>query len=76
MYQTTNLPNTRLHIADVLRGIAVMGIILIHNVEHMEFYSFPDEINRLRTVEYDKLLSAIDSRFDIVSRLGIRFVSL
>jgi len=42
MYQTTNLPNSRLHIADVLRGIAVMGIILIHNVEHMEFYNFPE----------------------------------
>ncbi len=46
MYQTTNLPNTRLHIADALRGIAIIGIILIHNVEHMDFYSFPEATNR------------------------------
>jgi uncharacterized membrane protein YeiB len=38
MYQSSNLPNTHLHIADALRGIAIIGIILIHNVEHMNFY--------------------------------------
>jgi uncharacterized protein len=42
MYRTSNLPNTRLQVADALRGIAVMGIILIHNVEHMNFYRFPE----------------------------------
>jgi len=41
MYRTTNLPNTRLHVADALRGIAIIGIILLHNVEHMNFYRFP-----------------------------------
>lgn len=45
MYQTTNRPNTRLHIADALRGIAIAGIILIHNIEHMNFYRFPEETN-------------------------------
>ena len=38
MYQTSNLPNTRLHVADALRGIALIGIILIHNVDHMDFF--------------------------------------
>ncbi|EJX03619.1 membrane protein containing DUF418 [gut metagenome] len=28
--------------ADVLRGIAVMGIILLHSIEHFNFYSYPD----------------------------------
>ncbi len=42
MYQSSHLPNTRLHIADALRGIAIIGIILIHNVEHMNFYRFPE----------------------------------
>lgn len=29
MYRTTNLPNTRIEVADALRGIAVAGIILV-----------------------------------------------
>ena len=26
---------------DALRGFAVMGIILLHNIEHFNYYSFP-----------------------------------
>ena len=33
-YKTRNLPNTRIDVADALRGIAVAGIILYHSVEH------------------------------------------
>jgi uncharacterized protein len=47
MYQTSNLSNTRLNVADALRGIAIMGILLLHNVEHMNFYSFPETTNEL-----------------------------
>jgi uncharacterized protein len=45
VYQTSFQPNTRLHIADALRGVAILGIILIHNVEHMNFYRFPETAN-------------------------------
>ena len=45
MYQTTYQPNTRLHVADALRGIAIMGILLLHNAEHMNFYLFPKVTN-------------------------------
>lgn len=31
----------RVDVADVLRGFAVMAIILIHAIEHFNFYSFP-----------------------------------
>ncbi len=34
--------NNRVDVADVLRGFAVMGIILLHSIEHFNFYSFPD----------------------------------
>ncbi len=34
--------NERIDVADVLRGFAVMGIILLHSIEHFNFYSFPD----------------------------------
>ena len=47
MYKTTYLPNTRLHVADALRGIAIIGIILLHNIEHMNFFRFPEETNAL-----------------------------
>lgn len=30
---------------DALRGFAVMGIMLLHNIEHFNFYSFPEETN-------------------------------
>lgn len=33
---------SRIDVADVLRGFAVLGIILIHSIEHFNFYSFPD----------------------------------
>lgn len=32
----------RVDVADVLRGLAVTGIILLHSIEHFNFYSFPD----------------------------------
>lgn len=31
----------RIDIADVLRGFAVMGIVVLHSIEHYNFYSFP-----------------------------------
>lgn len=38
--------NTRRHarvdVADVLRGFAVLAIILLHAIEHFNFYQFPD----------------------------------
>ena len=38
MYKTRNLPNTRIDVADALRGIAVAGIILYHSVEHFNIF--------------------------------------
>ena len=39
MYRTQNLPNTRIEVADALRGIAVAGIILYHSVEHFNIFT-------------------------------------
>ena len=41
-YSHSGKPNTRIDVADILRGIAIGGIILIHFIEHMNFYSFPE----------------------------------
>ena len=38
--------HARVDVADVLRGLAVKGIILLHSIEHFNFYSFPDEAGR------------------------------
>lgn len=42
MEQTTAKRHSRIDVADVLRGFAVMGIVLLHTIEHYNFYSFPD----------------------------------
>lgn len=34
--------HARIDVADVLRGLAVMGIVILHSIEHFNFYSFPD----------------------------------
>lgn len=39
MYITRKLPNTRIDVADALRGIAVAGIILYHSVEHFNIFT-------------------------------------
>lgn len=39
LYKTRNLPNTRIDVADALRGIAVAGIILYHSVEHFNIFT-------------------------------------
>ena len=41
-YRPSDKPNTRIDVADILRGIAIAGIILIHFIEHLNFYSFPE----------------------------------
>ncbi len=37
-----SLKHDRIDVADVLRGLAVMGIVLLHTIEHFNFYSYPD----------------------------------
>lgn len=31
----------RIDVADVIRGLAVLGIVLLHSLEHFNFYSYP-----------------------------------
>lgn len=33
--------HSRVDVADVLRGFAVLAIVLLHSIEHFNFYSFP-----------------------------------
>ena len=44
-YTPSTKPNTRIDVADILRGIAIAGIILIHFLEHMNFFLFPEPKN-------------------------------
>ena len=39
--------NGRILSVDALRGFAVMGIVLLHNIEHFNFYSFPEAASPL-----------------------------
>lgn len=36
--------HSRIDAADVLRGFAILGIIILHSIEHFNFYSFPQEV--------------------------------
>ncbi|MCQ2051288.1 MAG: DUF418 domain-containing protein [Bacteroidaceae bacterium] len=38
----SSLQSTRINVVDCLRGFAVCGIIIIHFLEHMNFYNFPE----------------------------------
>lgn len=40
--QTFVQPSQRISVVDSLRGFAVVGIIIIHFLEHLNFYAFPD----------------------------------
>lgn len=40
------MKHQRVDVADVLRGFAVMAIILLHSIEHFNFYQFPDPATR------------------------------
>lgn len=48
LFQVTRMENNvlrsneRIWAVDALRGFAVMGIVLLHNIEHFNFYSFPE----------------------------------
>lgn len=44
-YSPSDKPNTRIDVADILRGIAIAGIILIHFIEQLNFYNFPEPVN-------------------------------
>lgn len=49
----TNSSNStgRIQAVDALRGFAVMGIILLHNIEHFNFYSFPETTGALNALD-------------------------
>ena len=37
-----NIKSQRINVVDSLRGFAVVGIIIIHFLEHLNFYAFPE----------------------------------
>ncbi len=39
---TTN--STRIHLLDVLRGFAIVSIMLLHSIEHFDIYHFPEQL--------------------------------
>ena len=41
---TEHSQNSRILILDVLRGFAIVAIMLLHNIEHFDVYHFPDHL--------------------------------
>ena len=54
-YTPSLKPNTRIDVADILRGIAIAGIILIHFIEHMNFYRFPEPSSEFWAIVNDNV---------------------
>lgn len=60
--------HARVDVADVLRGFAVMAIVILHSIEHFNFYSFPDTslqpewLNFLDKAIWDGLFFAFGSK--------------
>lgn len=46
-YTPSLKPNTRIDVADILRGISIGGIVLIHFIEQLNFYIFPEPSSEL-----------------------------
>ncbi len=40
----------RIEVVDALRGFAVMAIMLLHNIEHFNFYSFSEATSEFMKV--------------------------
>jgi uncharacterized protein len=55
----TEIRNCRIEIVDALRGFAILCIILLHNMEHFEFYYVPKQFPEwLQTLDKNILNSA------------------
>lgn len=73
---------TRIDVADVLRGLAVMGIIVLHSIEHFNFYSFPDTstqsawLNFSDKAIWDGLFSCSEERLMLCLPCFLGLVSL
>ena len=39
-----NLKTPRVEVVDALRGFAIMSIMLLHNIEHFDYYNFPEAL--------------------------------
>ena len=52
LIMNNTVQNHRISAIDALRGFAVMGIMLLHNIEHFNYYSFPKtELPWLRSLD-------------------------
>ena len=78
-YTPSLKPNTRIDVADILRGIAIGGIVLIHFIEQLNFYKFPEAssefMGALNQTVWDSLFFMLASKmYAIFSMLfGLSF---
>ena len=56
---TINSRQDRIEIADALRGFALLSIVLLHNVEHYDFYFFPEGLPHWQKVLDNKLWDSV-----------------
>lgn len=51
------MKSERIEVVDALRGFAIMCIVILHNMEHFEFYYYPEQLPEWMKILDAKLLS-------------------
>ena len=67
---TDLLKNQRIELVDALRGFAILAIILLHNMEHFEFYYSPEQLPEwLKVLEKQKVRTLAINQSALMVRL-------
>jgi len=65
----------RIEVIDSLRGFAIMGIMLLHSIEHFNFYVFPDSetqpawLNNMDSIVWDSLFFMFSGNGSVASNV-------
>ncbi len=62
----------RLHVVDALRGFAIVSIMLLHNIEHFDFYFEPAGLPQWMQA-IDGVIFSLSGRYFVYIRLDWLF---
>ena len=68
-------PN-RIVVVDALRGFALLGILLLHAIEHFELFIYPKNNDLFVKIELSILLYMFDEDFDVKDYFLIKSVKI
>lgn len=54
-----NMKSERIEVVDALKGFAIMCIVILHNMEHFEFYYYPEQLPEWMKILDANLMSTV-----------------